>query len=632
MKHKRTSTSSALAGLLGLLATSAWGIEISNGIPQGTLGSWTVDVETGGEATSGVLTAQPLNAHTLVTGNVVFSYLGYVDPGALGQGFALSSESSPMQNPLDPNIVTSSGSFGGANDNTIDWEVVSAIASGSPDMVNVYHFAAATGTLGLLRFYQYLDGDIGDDNFDDVLFVHGSSAGGTLEVLTLDQPGVYGVGQSGALSPVAGLLNAQFAGWAADAFSVGESSELIVGRIAGNGQPVSLDGVIQDLQATADPNLGTVYGPDDITSVLAWDVDPNASQAIIVTILRSIPAATAIGHCGDAVLDPGEACDLGPANGSGNCCTSDCKLAPAGSVCRQSTNACDAAETCTGQSAECPADAFAPAGTVCRPATGACDQAEECTGTDASCPPDRLAPAGTVCRPATAACDQAGECTGTDGSCPADQPAPAGTVCRPAAGPCDLQEACDGLGTSCPPDVMKLDGDACDDGDPATGTSVCLDHVCVGVTTTVTVPPEITVPPGKPPGQVKIPVHVEIPAGAGSSAATVLLQGTVNCLDLQVSVRPKRCGAATSVTSGYSFRVGSVFLPVTPRIRRSLGRTQARSLTIGLPLTPLGQRLFAKLKPDEQSRVLPVQVASKIRDRQHRTIEAVFPVLLSRQR
>jgi hypothetical protein len=112
----------------------------------------------------------------------------------------------------------------------------------------------------------------------------------------------------------------------------------------------------------------------------------------------------------------------------------------------------------------------------------------------------------------------------------------------------------------------------------------------------------------------------------------VLLQGTVNCLDLPVSVRPKRCGAATSVTSGYSFRVGSVFLPVTPRIRRSLGRTQARSLTIGLPLTPLGQRLFAKLKPDEQSRTLMVQVASKIRDRQRRTIEAVFPVLLSRQR
>src|SRR5262249_41612923 len=360
MKHGRTSTSAALAGLLGLLATSAWGIEISNGIPQGTLGSWTVDVETGGAAITGVLTAQPLHADTLVTGNVVFSYLGYVDPGADGQGFALSSESAPMQNPVDPNIVTSSGSFAGTNDNTIDWVVVSAIASGSPDMVNVYTFAAESGTLGPLRFYQYLDGDIGDDNFDDVLVVRGSSAGGTpLEVLTLDQPSVYGVGQSGALSPATGLLNAQFAGWAADAYSVGETSQLIVGRIEGSGPPVSLNGVTQDLQATADPNLGTVYGPDDVTSVLAWDVDPNASQAIIVTILRSIPAATAIGHCGDAVVDPGEACDLGAANGSaGNCCTSDCKLAPAGSGWRQSTDACAAAGA--GDGAGAPGPPHAP--------------------------------------------------------------------------------------------------------------------------------------------------------------------------------------------------------------------------------------------------------------------------------
>src|SRR5262249_59160979 len=122
MKHGRTSTSAALGSLLGLLATSAWGIEISNGIPQGTLGSWTVDVEAGGEATTGILTAQLLHADTLGTGNVVFSYLGYVDPGADGQGFALSSESPPMQNPVDPNIVPSSPSFAGTNDNTIDWE------------------------------------------------------------------------------------------------------------------------------------------------------------------------------------------------------------------------------------------------------------------------------------------------------------------------------------------------------------------------------------------------------------------------------------------------------------------------------------------------------------------------------
>ena len=42
-------------------------------------------------------------------------------------------------------------------------------------------------------------------------------------------------------------------------------------------------------------------------------------------------------------------------------------------TCRASAGACDVAETCTGASAACPADALTPAGTVCRASAGACD-------------------------------------------------------------------------------------------------------------------------------------------------------------------------------------------------------------------------------------------------------------------
>lgn len=46
----------------------------------------------------------------------------------------------------------------------------------------------------------------------------------------------------------------------------------------------------------------------------------------------------------------------------------------------------------------------------------------------------------------------------------------------------------------------------------------------------------------------------------------------------------------------------------------------------------LGRRLFAKLAANEQRRQLPVQVDSAIRDRNGRTIAAVFRALLERRR
>jgi hypothetical protein len=58
--------------------------------------------------------------------------------------------------------------------------------------------------------------------------------------------------------------------------------------------------------------------------------------------------------------------------------------------------------------------------TVCRPSTDLCDAAERCTGTAAACPPDALSPATQVCRPAANACDAPETCTGGNPICPAD--------------------------------------------------------------------------------------------------------------------------------------------------------------------------------------------------------------------
>ncbi|MDI7269688.1 MAG: hypothetical protein QME96_17000, partial [Myxococcota bacterium] len=81
------------------------------------------------------------------------------------------------------------------------------------------------------------------------------------------------------------------------------------------------------------------------------------------------------------------------------------------------------------------ADACVPtgAGTVCRPASGDCDVAETCSGTSTSCPADAVQPAGTVCRAAVpGGCDVQETCNGVANACPADAVQPVGTVCRAA--------------------------------------------------------------------------------------------------------------------------------------------------------------------------------------------------------
>jgi hypothetical protein len=71
---------------------------------------------------------------------------------------------------------------------------------------------------------------------------------------------------------------------------------------------------------------------------------------------------------------------------------------------------------------------------------------------------------------------------------------------------------------------------------------------------------------------------------------------------------------------------------VTRARTKNLGRTQSLTVQVKLPLTRLGQKLFARLKGDEQERQLPLQITAGLRDRQGRTITAVFQSLLDRRR
>ena len=230
-------------------------------------------------------------------------------------------------------------------------------------------------------------------------------------------------------------------------------------------------------------------------------------------------------------------------------------------------------------------------------------------------------------------CDLGAAANGTPGVCCTDTCTfrPAGQECRPAADPCDIAETCSGSGTACPGDARKSVGDVCDDGDPETGISSCnATQACTGVATMVTLLPETPVPPNQRPKRVRIPLTVAVPGTKGKKRATALARGLVNCMDLPPALRPQQCGAVPGVAAGLTTRLESVVVPVTPRIKRSLGRTEARSVTMSLPLTKLGQRLFAQLASNGEG--LTVQVACTLRDRQGRTIDVAAPTTLKRLR
>ena len=264
-----------------LTAGQVHGEVIDNDIASGTLGHFSVDVLTGGETYSTTITANA-KLSGLTTTNIMFAYLSGVDVGIDGSVVRLSGSAPTL---TGDDTVRSTGSFVGATGNTIDWIVDSFIQAGSNKMSSVFTFTAQTGELGELRFYQYLDEDV-LSVADDVLTVRGSVAGGDLELFTIDDDELIGISHGGALSTAQGLVNSSFTGWAAD-----EYSDLLSILDGATVPAVSYSGVIDtvDLVPFTHPNLGQSWGPADITSALAWDLDSSATTAVVVTTLGGIP-------------------------------------------------------------------------------------------------------------------------------------------------------------------------------------------------------------------------------------------------------------------------------------------------------------------------------------------------------
>ncbi|MGC9420373.1 MAG: VPLPA-CTERM sorting domain-containing protein [Rhodovulum sp.] len=271
-----------------LMATTAHAATIDNDVASGTVGYFSVDVGDAGESRTGSITANGQVSGTVTT-EVIYDYFTYVDIGS--GGFRLSGTTTSGAAGAGDDTVDSAGSFTGSGGNQIDWSASSSIADGDSRMVTTFNFSAATGTLGDITLFQYLDEDVLGVS-DDVFFTRGSVAGESLELFTVDDDELIGISHGGAYSDAMGLVNASFEGWAADEYNSMKP------RIEAGNQTLSLSGVIEpdmvSAGTTSIAGIGTVRGPLDVVSVLGWSVSADASSATIITTLGGVPDVTDI--------------------------------------------------------------------------------------------------------------------------------------------------------------------------------------------------------------------------------------------------------------------------------------------------------------------------------------------------
>lgn len=282
-KYMKYLGSAAVALVLASgFATSAQAVVIDNGLTSDTVGYWSVDMASGGQVNTGTLTARG-SGGDIHTTNVIYDYFTYI---STGDGNAFQLPFGDTVTSTGAASVSSSGWFIGSNGNRINWTVDSSIADGSAVLTNRFNFSAEEGELGTIRLFQYLDEDvIGAGN--DAFFTRGSVAGGTLELFTVDAEELFGVSHGGAYNSAGGLVSADFAGWATCIYNSQKPA------LENGTQSVSLSGQIcSDLSTTSLPGIGTAYGPEDIVSVLAWDVTSSASGATIITTLGGLPDIT----------------------------------------------------------------------------------------------------------------------------------------------------------------------------------------------------------------------------------------------------------------------------------------------------------------------------------------------------
>jgi len=278
------TTGRALASLLLIYtlvfsSTVVFGaVTIDNGI-EGD-GRWEVVVDVAGDSTGGFL--DPMGPTGLTRVVYWFFTLLEIDddpPIALYQ----SNITTPPTLKPGTNEVESAGSFDGAN-GTVTWKAVSSIETHIYTLTLTF---TSQNPLGLIRVINYLDGDSSDYN-NDLLVVLNGSEPADIRLLTVGKNVNHGVAHATEFSST---LNAFFYGWAAD-----EKPELIddiINVSISSSEIFSPTGRVDTESLPPTSAAGypgkVVYGPNDVTTAMAFDLDPTATSATVTFVLGASP-------------------------------------------------------------------------------------------------------------------------------------------------------------------------------------------------------------------------------------------------------------------------------------------------------------------------------------------------------
>ncbi len=272
----------------GLLPT---GPEIDNGtlidndVQPGIPGQFAFSVGPGGSSNflgGGGVTAVG-NTQTFINQDFIFDFLNFVDVGGNGQAIDLSNSTITLPPTLiASDLVASEGTFAGAN-GPVRWRVESRLDDGIAKVFNTIILDSDT-PLGDLQVINYLDEDVLGPS-DDLLYTTGTPGEADFRAFTIDGPERIGFSQGGVYTSTPGELeNATYEGWAAD-----EYRDLLT-AIETTGTSYTVAGNIDttDLTPFVDPELGDAYGLADITTALAWRVNPTATSARVTSFLELV--------------------------------------------------------------------------------------------------------------------------------------------------------------------------------------------------------------------------------------------------------------------------------------------------------------------------------------------------------
>jgi hypothetical protein len=258
------------------------GTLINNDVLVNAVGHFSVQPGPGGNVVDSGVTVQGVTQQ-FIDQNYIFDYLNYIDLGPGGEAFDLSTTTiTQLPTLISPDLVRSAGTFDGPN-GPINWVVDTTIANGSLVVSNTITFSSLL-PLGNLRLINYLDEDVFAFD-DDLLYQVGTPGQADYRLYTLDNVERVGFSQGGVYLPGPGLVNASYDGWAADAYNQLQTA------ILGLGTSYSINGNIDtaDLPPRVDGKLGLVNGLADVTTAMAWSVDPAATTATITTFLELLP-------------------------------------------------------------------------------------------------------------------------------------------------------------------------------------------------------------------------------------------------------------------------------------------------------------------------------------------------------